>query len=71
MKRLYFSARYKTIEADSNRCIGLPCGPFWSIAAGILELGLISTKPDMNCSPLNMFISVNNYHNIVQSTLYY
>ena len=43
---LYFSARYRTIAADSNKVIGLPPGPSRSIAQGILLLGLTETNPD-------------------------
>jgi hypothetical protein len=46
------------MEADSKSRTGLPSGPSRSIAAGILELGLISTKPDVNCSPVPMFIPI-------------
>ena len=45
---LYFSARYRTIAADSNKVIGLPPGPSRSIAQGILLLGLTETNPDDN-----------------------
>src|ERR1700684_1004615 len=53
-----FSARYKRIAPDSNTRIGL--GPLRSTMAGILELGLMATKPLPNVSPL-ILISQASY----------
>lgn len=39
------------VSPDSNNLTGLPVGVSKSIAQGILELGLTSTKPDSNCPP--------------------
>jgi hypothetical protein len=44
---------------DSNTRTG--CGPLWSTSAGILELGLIATKPLPNCSPWLMRTSQASY----------
>jgi hypothetical protein len=55
---LYFSARYRTIEALSNKQIGFPSGPSLSTAHGILEFGLTETKPEVNCSPLEILITI-------------
>jgi hypothetical protein len=44
---------------DSNTRTG--CGPLWSTSAGILELGLASTKPLPNCAPSLMRISQASY----------
>ena len=58
-KRWYFSARYNTIEPDSNRLIGwLSPGPSLSSKAGILEFGLTETNPEVNWSPLPILITI-------------
>jgi hypothetical protein len=54
-----FSARYSRMAPDSNTRTG--CGPLWSTSAGILELGLIATKPLPNCSPWLMRTSQASY----------
>ena len=54
-----FSARYIRIAAVSKTRIGF--GPLRSTMAGILEFGLMPTKPLPNCSPSPMRISQASY----------
>ena len=59
MKASNFSARCTRIAADSKTRTG--SGPERSSSAGILELGLIETKPEENWSPSPMRIGQASY----------